>query len=158
MNRYIDCNENLVEVFMEVLEQRFPSFVNLNFKLLFDTKRRVRAGKCVLASIEATNAKIKFFSKDNIALDGYDFVIIVDLKVWELAQKVDKVRILSHELRHVFITEKGAPVLMGHEVEDFYQELELNHDDPAWKRNLAIQLEAIYDQEKEMKKKPKKGH
>lgn len=151
--RYIDCNEDLVRVFLDVVEERFPSFINLNIKLLFDTKKRVSAGKVVLGSISTTSAMTKFFSRDDNAIDGYEFVIIVDLKAWELASEEDKKRIISHELQHIFIDEKGKAKLVGHEIEDFYQELERNSDDPEWRRNLTIQLVAMYDLEKESKGK-----
>ena len=151
--RYIDCDDDLVQIFLDVVEERFPSFINLNIKLLYDTKRRISGGKIVMASICTTSAMAKFFSKDNNATEGYDFVLIVDRKAWELASPVDKKRVISHELRHVFIDEKGKAKLIGHEIEDFYAELELNQDDPEWRRNLAIQTMALYDQEKEMSKK-----
>lgn len=151
--RYIDCDDDLVQVFLDVIEERFPSFINLNIKLLYDTKRRISGGKIVMASICTTSAMAKFFSKDNTATEGYDFVLIVDRKAWELSSPEDKKRIISHELRHVFIDEKGKAKLIGHEIEDFYAELELNQDDPEWRRNLAIQTMALYDQEKEMSKK-----
>jgi hypothetical protein len=151
--RYIDCNEDLVRVFLDIVEERFPSFIHLNIKLLFDTKKRVSAGKLVLASISTTSDMTKFFSKDNNAMDGYDFVIIVDNKAWDLASEADKRRLISHELQHIFIDEKGKAKLIGHEVEDFYQEIERNSDDPEWARNLTIQLVALYDMEKESKNK-----
>ena len=102
------------------------SYSNLKFKLVFDTKKRVSKGAVVLASIEVTTPKIKFFSIDNNASDGYDYIIIVDKKAWELASTVDKKRILSHELRHVFIDEKGRTKIIGHDISDFYSEMELN--------------------------------
>jgi hypothetical protein len=152
MNRYADCDESLVAVFMDVLENKFPSYQNFNFKLIFDTKKRVKGGKLVLASMEIANDKIKFFSKDNVALDGYDYVLIVDRKAWELANDADKHRIISHEFKHVFIDEKGSCKLVGHEIEDFYSEIEANKDDPEWARKLATLTRDIYEQEKELAK------
>lgn len=157
MNRYIDCDESLVEVFLDVLQERFPVYQNFSFKLVFDTKRRISAGKIVLANIETTSDKIKYFSRDNIAVNGYDYIVIVDKKAWELASLVDKKRIISHELRHVFIDEKGTPKIIGHEIEDFYAELKLNEDDPEWARKLSTIVNDIYDQEKELIKASKKG-
>lgn len=152
MNRYEDCNESLVEVFLDVLEERFQRLAYLKFKLIFDTKKRVSKGNTVLADIALTSDKIKFFTKDDIAVDGYDYVITVDKKAWELSNDKDKRRIISHELRHAFIDEKGSCKLIGHEIEDFYEELKLNQDDPEWSRTLARLVHDVYDQEKEMKK------
>jgi hypothetical protein len=152
MNRYEECDENLVEVFMRVLEERFPGYGNLKFKLIFDTKKRVRQGKLLLATIELANEKIKFFSKDDVAVDGYDYVLIVDKKAWELAGEKDKERLISHELRHVFVDEKGGCKITGHEIEDFYSEIKLNQDDPEWGRKLSTVVSDVYEQEKEDKK------
>lgn len=151
-NRYEDCSENLVEVFLDVLEERFPQFGYLKFKLIFDTKKRINKGNLVLADIALTSDKIKFFTKDDIAIYGYDYVLTVDRKVWDLANDNDKKRLISHELRHVFVDEKDNCKIVGHEIEDFYAELKLNQDDPEWSRNLAQVVRDIYDQEKDAKK------
>ncbi len=150
--RYEDGNENLTEVFLKVLEDRFPQWQGLNFKLVFDTKKKISKGKICLASVEVANEKIRYLSKDKIAIEGYDYVLIVDAKVWELADNVNKERIISHELQHVFVDERGACKVLPHEIEDFYAEVELNKDDPEWRINLAQLLDAIYEQEKEMRK------
>jgi len=158
MNRYEDCNENLVQVFLSIVEERFPSFQNLKFKLIFDTKRRIKGGKTTLASIEVASDKIKFFSKDKIALDGYDYVIIVDKKAWELASATDKKRIMSHEMRHVFVDEeKEACKVIGHEIEDFYAEIKLNQDDPEWALKLVTLVSDVYEQEKELAREAKQA-
>ena len=85
MHRYEDSDDNLTEVFLNVLEEHFPQLQFLNFKLIYDTKRRVSKGRLVLASIETASPKIKYLSKDNIAVDGYDLLLIVDQKAWEVA-------------------------------------------------------------------------
>ena len=152
MNRYEDCNESLVETFIQVMEERFPHLVNLNFKLVFDTKKRVKQGKICLASVELASPKIRYFSIDEKALEGYDYVMFVDAKAWELASDKDKKRLISHELRHVFIDEKGALKIIDHDINDFVAEVKLNEDDPEWGRNLAMLTEAVYSQEKDDKK------
>ena len=149
MNRYEECDESLVSTFIDIVEERFPNLAYLNFRLIYDTKKRVKQGNICLASIELANQKIKFFSKDQKAEEGYDYIIIVDKKAWELANVNDRKRLMSHELRHVFIDEKGGLKLVGHEISDFYMELELNVDDPEWARNLTALTSAIYEQEKE---------
>jgi len=150
--RYEEVNEEMVEMFLNVLEKKFPSYQYLTFKLLLDSKRRISKGKIVLASVELANEKIKFFSKDKVAVEGYDYIFIMDQKAWELSNSKDRERIISHELRHVFVDEKGACKLIGHEIEDFYAEIEANKDDPEWGRRLAILVHDVYEQEKDMKK------
>jgi len=149
MNRYEDVNDDVVEVFLRVMEERFPKYQPYKFKLIFDLKKRVSKKKIVLASVEMSSAKIRFFSVDNIAIEGYDYVLTVDKNAWDVASDKDKVRLISHELSHVYIDETGKPKLIGHDISDFYLEMKHNEDDPEWSRNLAFIVEAMYDQEKD---------
>jgi hypothetical protein len=155
MSRYIEADEKLVEVFLKIIENHFPMYQNFNFKLIFDTKRRLNKGKIVFASIELASEKIRFFSKDNVAVEGYDYILIVDHKAWELANDIDKERIIRHELRHVFVEESGKLKIVGHDVEDFREEIKLNADDPDWGFKLAVVVNDVYEQEKEMAKTDK---
>jgi hypothetical protein len=150
MTRFIDGDDSVVEVFLDVMEKRFPSLIQLKIKLIFDLKRRIKQGQLVLATTELASEKIKFFSKDNIAIEGYDVLIIFDMKAWELASAADKVRIMSHELRHIFIDEAGKTKLLPHDVSDFRAEQALNTDDPEWGFKLTTLVNDIYEQEKEM--------
>jgi hypothetical protein len=156
MARYEEADENLTEVFLDVLEKKFPQYQHLKFKLIYDLKKRVSRGKLTLANIEMANPKIKFFSRDKIATDGYDFIIIVDKKAWELSPEMVKPRIIRHEMRHVFLGEDGTAKLVEHEIEDFFAEIELNKDDPEWARKLVILVADIYEQEKLLLKEGKK--
>lgn len=155
--RYEECDDSLVEVFLEVLEDRFPNKAYLKYKLVYDTKKKVSQGKLRLADVAVASEKIKFFTKDDVAVEGYDYVLTVDKKAWDLASIEDKKRIISHELRHVFIDEKGTPKIIGHEIEDFYDELKLNQDDPEWGRKLSRLVLDVYEQEKEQKKSESKS-
>lgn len=148
MHRYEEATEEFVEIFLDVMEKHFPQLQHLKFKLIFDLKKRINAGKIVLASIELTSPKIKFFSRDKIAIEGYDFILIMDQKAWDLSGTLAKERIIRHELRHVLINEKGEPKVVGHEIEDFYAEVELNKDDPEWRVKLATLVRDVYEQEK----------
>ncbi len=151
--RYEDANESLVEVYLKIAEERFPNTcANLNIKLMFDTKRRVSRGKLTLASVEIASEKIKYFTKNEVELDGVDYILIVDKKAWELANEKDKARLVSHELRHVFVDETGKRKLLPHDIEDFAAEVKLNVDAPDWGNNLATLVIDVYEQEKELKK------
>jgi hypothetical protein len=150
MLRYEDVGDDVLQVFFDVMEERFPQYQYLNFKLVYDLKKRVKGGKVTLASIELASAKIKYFSQDEKAAEGYDYVLFLDKKAWELSQPADKKRLISHELRHVLIDENGSPKIVGHEIEDFYEEIILNKDDPEWTRKLVRLVSDVYDQEKEM--------
>ena len=76
MHRYEDSDDELTEVFLNVMEEHFPQLQYLKFKLIYDLKQRVSKGRLVLASIETASPKIKYLSKDKIAIDGYDLLLI----------------------------------------------------------------------------------
>ena len=156
MSRFIDVDDSVVEVFLNTLEERFQSLIQLKIKLIFDTKKRVKQGKICLACVELANDKIKYFSKDDVATEGYDIVIIFDRKAWELANDADRKRIMSHELRHVLINEKDEVKLIPHDVSDFVIEQKLNKDDIEWASKLVTLVTDIYEQEKEIGKQQKK--
>ena len=147
--RYEECDESLVEVFIKVIEDHFPRYAHLSIKLIYDTKKRTKGGSITLASIEKANDKLRFFSKDNIAVEGYDYVLVMDQKAWELADEKDRVRIVSHEMQHILIDEKDRLKLRDHEITDFYMEVKHNQDDPEWKRKLGTLAEDVYSQEQE---------
>jgi len=152
MLRYEDADKDLLNTFRSVLEERFPVYATLNFKLVYDTKPRIKDGKMVFASIELPSAKLKYFSTDSSVEEGYDYIMFVFLRAWQLASIEDKRRMISHELRHVFIDGNGGLKLIGHDVADFYAEIELNKDDPEWLRNLTDKTQDVIDQEKELAK------
>lgn len=152
MLRYEDADQELIDTFKSVMEERFPVYATLDFKLVFDTKPRMKDGKMVFASIELPSAKLKYFSTDDVAEEGYDYIMFVFLRTWQLASPEDKRRIISHELRHVFIDGNGNAKLIGHEIADFYAEIELNKDDPEWLRKLTALTQDVVDQEKELAK------
>ncbi len=157
MHRYEDSDDSLTEVFLNVLEEHFPQLQYLKVKLIYDLKQRVSKGRLVLASVETASPKIKYLSKDKIAIDGYDLLLIVDQKAWEVASADQRVKLIRHELRHVQIDETGAVKLVGHEIEDFHIEVKLNKDAPEWRMQLATLTHDMYEQEKLMIKENKNG-
>ena len=157
MHRYEDSDDGLTEVFLNVVEEHFPQLQYLKFKLIYDIKQRVSKGRLVLASIETASPKIKYLSKDKIAIDGYDLLMIVDMKAWEVASFDQRAKLVRHELRHVQIDEKGAVKIVGHEIEDFHIEVKLNADNPEWRMKLATLTHDMYEQEKLMLKENKNG-
>lgn len=156
--RYEDSDDGLVEVYLKVAEERFPTTcANLNIKLMFDTKRRINKGKLILASVEIASEKIKYFTKHEVKVgDSVDYILIVDKKAWEVANEKDRIRLISHELRHVFVDENDKHKLVPHDIEDFSLEVKLNEDDPDWGFKLGTLVADLYEQEKELKKLNKK--
>jgi len=148
MFRYEEGSDKLIEVFFNVMEERFGEMQSLKFKLLFDNKKKVTKGKLVLASVEVPGEKLKYFTIDKISVEGYDFILIVDKKAFELASDADRARILSHELQHVVIDEENKCKTIGHDVSDFYDEIERNALDPRWGDKLASRVLIAYSEEK----------
>lgn len=155
MTRFIDADDSVVEVFLDTMEKRFPFIAQLKIKLVYDLKKRVKEGKLCLASVELASEKIKFFSRDDVAVEGYDYVITFDKKAWDHATPSDRARLMSHKLRHIFIDEKGKYKIMPHDVSDFRAEIKLNEDDPDWDFRLSALVGAMYDQERDMAKQKK---
>ncbi len=149
MNRYLDANDDLEAVFQKVIAERFPMLSDVQFKLIFDNKKRVAKGNLVLASVELVNEKVRFLTTDNLIPEGYDYLLNVDAVAWEYATIEDKERLISHELNHVHIDEKGKLKIIGHDVEDFAREIQRNVDNPNWAENLATLTLAIYEQDED---------
>jgi hypothetical protein len=70
MTRYLPASDELETVFSEVLNAKFPGMNDVKFKLLFDSKKRVRKGRLLLASTELANEKLRYFTSDNNAPEG----------------------------------------------------------------------------------------
>jgi hypothetical protein len=149
MSRYLDASASLAEVFTDVMTKDFPGLFGVNFKLLFDTKKRISKGQLCLASVELANEKLRFFTADGSSPEGYDYILIVDSVAWEYATDDDKRKLISHELNHVFIDEKGKLKIVGHDVEDFAREIQKNVDNPGWADDLGLLTQSIYEQEED---------
>lgn len=143
--RYEDGFGELEEIFAEVIQDSFSIYSNIYFKLVFDHKKKVSKGKLIFATIEATSEKTRFLTATEELPDGVDYIIYINKPAWDLADKEDKVRILSHELRHVVIDDKGGFGLCGHDVEDFLEEIKLNAAKPDWNSKLESKLSEYYN-------------
>ena len=115
---------------------------------MFDLKKKVSKGKMALAYTELVNEKLKFFTSSKLVKGGYEYLIIVNKVVWELADDEDRVRIIRHELRHIFEDENGKLSLLPHDISDFSEELEINKNNQNWAANL---VNAALDRYEEMK-------
>jgi hypothetical protein len=159
--RYDEVNDHVIELLKEVRSKDFPELVNAKIKVLFDLKKRKSGGLVVLARIIKTNDLIRHLTRDGaLQHDGYDFIITLDRKCWENITDLDRVKILRHELRHTFFdieSDDNPYKLLNHSISDFYEEVELNKNDPRWRERVATLTEDIYEQEKEARLE-KKGN
>jgi hypothetical protein len=132
-----------------VRAEHFPELRNAEILVLFDKKKRMSGGALVLGRIQKSNDLIKKLT-DEVVDEGYDYIMYLDKKMWESSADMDRERVIRHEFRHCFVDldARGTPYkLIGHTIEDFYEEVELNEDDQRWRIRLGEITYAAYDME-----------
>lgn len=156
MIRFEDCTSEVSDLAREVQAEYFPELRNVKIKYLFDLKKRLSGGALTLARCQKANDLIRHFTIDEAGGDeGYDYIIYLDKVVWNNIERVDRIRLLRHEMRHIWIDDEAKnPIkLCDHDVNDFAEEIELNRDDTRWAErvsDLGIQIyEQLADQESE---------
>lgn len=157
-NRFEDVSIDVVNFFNDVRRKYFPQLVNAKFKLVFDLKKRTSGGKLVLARIQKTNDLLRHLTRDEAQDDsGYDYIVYIDKVYWENTPEIDRERGMRHEMRHceVDIENEQPYQLKEHDIEDFDDEIKLNQDDTKWRERVAMLIEDIYAQKKEMEKEAK---
>ena len=140
MARYYEAEASVYNLMDELIEERFGNTLRAaTIKILVDAKPKIDklTNRITFASIKCANEVEKFLSMDGHNLAGIDYLIFISELVWELANDKDKKRILSHELSHTFVDEKGNYKTVRHDIEDFYTEVKLNEDDPMWGQALS---------------------
>ncbi len=151
--RYEEVPDYALGLLSTVRERYFPELRNAKIKLLFDTKKRRSGAQMVLGRIMKTNDLLRHLTKDDIeAVEGYDYIIALDKLCWDNISDTDRIRILRHELRHTYIDLDSVTnpyKLQNHSILDFYEEVELNKDDPRWRERVATLVEAVYEQQKD---------
>ncbi len=160
--RYEDVSETVMEMYRKVKSQFFPELKNAKIRVLFDLKKRKSGGRVVVGRIMKSNDLVRHLTKNANAEDGYDFIITLDRKCWDHITDEDRVKILRHELRHISFdieSDDNPYKLVNHSILDFYEEVEMNQNDPRWRERVVTLTEDIYEQEKEarLEKKKKAG-
>lgn len=150
--RYYESDVVTRTLFDKVREERFEGLEGARIKLIMDLKPKIDKlrGEMIIASIKPTNEVEKYLTEQNNG--DYDYFVFVNGLVWDLASKEDRKRILSHELSHAFIDDKGNYKVIHHDIEDFFAEVERNKDDPMWKQALSTVAVAKLEQLKEEEK------
>lgn len=151
MGRYYEAEPEVYNLLDELIHDRFGNTLSAaNIKILMDTKVKIDklTQRMTFASVKGATEIEKFLTKDGHNIEGIDYIIFLPDLVWELAGDKDKKRILSHELRHTFLDEKGNYKIVKHDIEDFYAEVQLNEDDPMWGQALSTVAVAKYEQMK----------
>jgi len=94
--------------------------------------------------MQKTNDLLRHLSDDE------DYILYIDKVTWDNIEKEDRVRLIRHELSHtdVDIDSNTNPYkIRGHELEDFYDEIEYNREDPRWAERCAEIALSIYERE-----------
>jgi hypothetical protein len=158
--RYEEVTEKALDILKDVKIRDFSELKNAKIKVLFDLKKRKSGGRIVLGRIMKTNDLIRHLTKNEVeAMEGYDYIITLDKICWDNITDDDRIRILRHELRHTFFdteSEDDPYKLLSHSISDFYEEVELNRDDPRWRDRIGSLAEGIYEQQKEERAEKKK--
>jgi hypothetical protein len=154
MGRYYEADQSVYELMETVVYDRFPNLRQASIKILMDSRAKIDKlqRRMVFASIKMANEVERFLSKDGHNIEGHDYLMFINDLVWELADTKDKTRIISHELRHCFLNDKGDYKVIRHDIEDFHAEIELNKDDPMWGQALSTIAMAKHEQQKEEEK------
>ena len=158
--RYEEVSDEVTAMVREIKAQHFPELKNAKIKVLFDLKKRKSGGMMVLARIQRTNDLLRHLTIDEAgAMEGYDYIVTLDKLCWDNITRIDKERLIRHELRHTVFdieTEENAYKLQDHTIMDFYEEIEFNKDDPRWRERLSTLVQDIYEQIKETRLEKKK--
>jgi hypothetical protein len=151
--RYEEATDDVRRLLDKVIADHFGELKNAKIVALFDTKKHVAGGQVVLSNIMKPNDLLRHFTRaDASSEEGYDYIVIVDKKAWDTIDDQDRTRLLRHELRHTFYdieAEDNPYKLIDHTIADFYEEIDLNQDDPKWRRRVSTMVADMYEQEKE---------
>jgi hypothetical protein len=150
--RFIDVDQDVLDLIREVQAEHFPELRNVKIKYLFDTKKRMSNGKVVIGRCQRTNEIIKHLTVDEAGdEEGYQYLISFDYEAYSAITRTDRIRLIRHELRHVLVDEEARQPykINPHNVEDFMEEIELNTDDVRWAERVASLAEQIYSQHRD---------
>lgn len=149
MSDFYDVDPEVLAMFDEIRREHFPGMVNAKFKLIFSEKKSTSQGMVVVAKTKKATGMEKFLSRREADTDeGFDYIITIDNNIWDELEDADRVRILRHELRHCWYDSDSntSPYkVIGHEVNDFYDEITLNADDPRWMERIHEIVSSVYD-------------
>jgi len=148
--RFEDGSDLSYEIMNDMVESYFPELQGCRIKIIFDLKKRMSGGRLILGSISKPNEMMRFFTiPETGSQEGYDYIIRLDKRAWNLMEEADHPRLIRHELRHTNVdldSDSNPYKTRGHTIEDFYSEIRLNEDDERWAERIAMATLASYDQ------------
>ncbi|MFZ5451947.1 MAG: putative metallopeptidase [Thermodesulfobacteriota bacterium] len=153
MMKYEEVPETIDVLYNKLQKRHFPYLANAKILFLVSKKKMMSKGRIVLGKIVKPSALVKYLSRNEAPDDGYDYILYLDSKLINHCDEADIERVLRHELRHIFYDSdsKNPYKLIDHDFTDFYDEVELNKDDPNWANRVARTVSLIYEQEKDQR-------
>ena len=151
--KYDDVPDSIYEMYEKLKVNHFPELANAKILLLINKKKMMKRGSIVLGKIVKPSDLVKYLSRNEAPEDGYDYIILLDSNLIKHCEESDIERVMRHELRHTFFDSdsKSPYKLVDHDFSDFYDEVELNKDDPTWAKRVSQTVSLIYHQEKDEK-------
>jgi hypothetical protein len=151
--KYEDVPENIYEMYEKLKAKHFPELANAKILILNNKKKMMKRGNIVLGKIVKPSDLVKYLSRNEAPEDGYDYIMLLDSNLIKHCEESDIERVMRHELRHTFFDSdsKSPYKLVDHDFSDFYDEVELNQDDPAWAKRVSQTVSLIYHQEKDQR-------
>ncbi len=151
--KYDDVPEMIYEMYEKLKGQYFPQLANAKILFLINNKKMMKRGSIVLGKMVKPSDLVKYLSRNEAPEDGYDYIMLLDSRLIKHCEESDIERVVRHELRHTFFDSdsKNPYKLVDHDFSDFYDEVELNKDDPTWAKRVSQTVSLIYHQEKDEK-------
>jgi hypothetical protein len=151
--KYEDVPEMIYEMYERLKREYFPQLANAKVLFLINKKKMMKRGSIVLGKMVKPSDLVKYLSRNEAPEDGYDYIMLLDSRLIKHCEESDIERVVRHELRHTFFDSdsKSPYKLVDHDFSDFYDEVELNKDDPTWAKRVAQTVSLIYHQEKDEK-------
>ncbi|MEJ2672853.1 MAG: putative metallopeptidase [Deltaproteobacteria bacterium] len=152
--KYEYVPENILEMYEQIRAQYFPHLANAKILFLINKKKMTHKGSVALGKMMKPSELIKFLSRNEAPDNGYDYIMLLDGNLIKHCNDIDIARVIRHELRHTFYDSDSLSnpyKLVDHDFSDFYDEVELNKDDPGWAQRVSQTVSLMYDQEKDQK-------
>ena len=151
--KYDDVPEMIYEMYERLKGKDFPQLANAKILFLINNKKMMKRGSIVLGKMVKPSDLVKYLSRNEAPEDGYDYIMLLDSRLIKHCEESDIERVVRHELRHTFFDSdsKSPYKLVDHDFSDFYDEVELNKDDPTWVKRVSTTVSFIYHQEKDEK-------
>lgn len=149
MGRFEDVDETTDKMVQDLIASDFADLTGANVRVIFDLKKRKSGGMLVMGRLQKSNELLKHVtSSETLNEEGVDYFLYIDKMLWNNIENIDKVRLIRHELQHSDVDMDSATnpyKIKGHEIEDFYDEVERNSDDIRWAERCVTMLESLYE-------------